>query len=1464
MEPDSVDEGGGQDDDEDSGPNSEDEGSEQADWDSSEEEPWPEDGQLLGSREDRTALRDVLRQFSRDDLADTGDDVVAAIRMQVHQVSAFQRRLRVVLSLGLYLLFQAPEGQGVMMLTRKGRVINAGMNSHSEARRVMAYFCRILFNLALIGSFVFLALVVGVRRFNLQAKLVVIPTLLLAAVLICLCLYGARPRRDCGSDFRQQFNVADLCVASYSRVDTWSCCFRKRRGHLRLCFGKFYPDNIALHEGLPQGVPNIGCLVPAATMAPSKAGETSASDQQKHHERKTAQRAATGRSQEGLSPMTTCVLAFLGLVGGIYEAVAVFKSTKEYSDNVCVEKVKGCSWMVPNVMQMSHVPGEANPPKDFQNPAHNFGCNSFGEFCTYYYRPITFCSVDPNINPGIEVEVKLTCSELDKVLGAVQKESERQGGRRKASVVYKVIREFSVQTMAVTGKPKGGQVSLFPGLKLVRIGSQTTSESRQLNHSEGVDFERLRSRCEQDEGSYQGAVRFVFHKYPETVPLQDSDCDQLQQACEAEEFGPSHNGWMPAWRLLRPDFRRTVCAFQPDWFTLLGGSVYWHEMDALEEGLTCHGEPGHSVRISDPVREDAERQCQRECDLHKDWCQYAFYAPADEYFDTSVEGALNSTSSFDGNCLLYDECPDKETVHENIPEQFEEIVCGEAVSNLTHYGGLVPFSAVEKRMVKTPMTLDRCMKSCATVKDRHCHAIALDATGSCTLYGADWMQPAGDWMRLSPETKGIVGSKGERCFFQLPELPTSRLRTNTTGKLFMRRDHAGCSGCRQHELLLWLFEWQNFAAVLSSFLSVFGFAFIVHRSYDDQQWRTNNFTGKPIIDFEILYDSKNRESFERREAAYRQFLNKCADVKGDSPATAASSKTVSTGRYDVDCWDWPEDLVDDLDFEPGVRHKVIPVSGGSLEDYTLTDVRMKTCYVDRELLGLLEKERVLTAWPERRRVGWWKLVVFLFVFLALVCVTESLIPPEWHYGHSLRIKRFMYCAVPLVMFLIFLTEYQRGIDGICVLTTGGRFLQVSRHPLRRCCPHLFTHQAIRIDSFHVGKILSAQLDMCTVPRLKDRLEAWPAEAGRRGNVTIRCEHGFLEVVRESGDVFAVFQSLNALVDKKRVEGLPESPASNHTICGLSPVRHIVSSGESHVWTRRFDSYGHYGDPYNYCSTLTITDYQTIIVRANTPKPCSLRGLVVGPRTLGTRCLWLQDLLGHTAYISVCTLGHNNLASYATQRMRAPPFWPGLLSPVTSCVVSLLPTFMRIYPAGFSVSQKPYGLRRQVRTTQEMTLKPTTDRKLFISTSHHRGAPRGQVVDEVNGDLTQRLVESEGSDLDEVVVEAGSDIVLEAASEDWTTVADEPWLAQIRTIYDHILGRKEADEAAFEADDEPAPPPPTPGGCSAFCARLVGHDMLGRRCTAQELAGALQMHGRRLSAPEVSDSDSESVSYVPLK
>ena len=75
-------------------------------------------------------------------------------------------------------------------------------------------------------------------------------------------MWAQRPRRDCGTTFRQHFEVQELCVGSYVRVDEGrrlsQLCARRRLGHLQLCFSRRYPKPELLAERLPPGAP--GCL----------------------------------------------------------------------------------------------------------------------------------------------------------------------------------------------------------------------------------------------------------------------------------------------------------------------------------------------------------------------------------------------------------------------------------------------------------------------------------------------------------------------------------------------------------------------------------------------------------------------------------------------------------------------------------------------------------------------------------------------------------------------------------------------------------------------------------------------------------------------------------------------------------------------------------------------------------------------------------------------------------------------------------------------------------------------------------------------------------------------------------------------------------------------------------------------------------------------------------------------------
>lgn len=41
----------------------------------------------------------------------------------------------------------------------------------------------------------------------------------------------------------------------------------------------------------------------------------------------------------------------------------------------------------------------------------------------------------------------------------------------------------------------------------------------------------------------------------------------------------------------------------------------------------------------------------------------------------------------------------------------------------------------------------------------------------------------------------------------------------------------------------------------------------------------------------------------------------------------------------------------------------------------------------------------------------------------------------------------------------------------------------------------------------------------------------------------------------------------------------------------------------------------------------------------------------------------KEFLGHHAGLTITSLAHRSLESYATTRSRAPPFWPGLGPPI---------------------------------------------------------------------------------------------------------------------------------------------------------------------------------------------------------
>jgi len=301
--------------------------------------------------------------------------------------------------------------------------------------------------------------------------------------------------------------------------------------------------------------------------------------------------------------------------------------------------------------------------------------------------------------------------------------------------------------------------------------------------------------------------------------------------------------------------------------------------------------------------------------------------------------------------------------------------------------------------------------------------------------------------------------------------------------------------------------------------------------------------------------------------------------------------------------------------------------------------------------------------------------------------------------------------------------------------------------------------------------------------------------------------------------------------------------------GLCPARDLFRGDERHVWERKLEAYGFFGDPFNYASLLTITDTRVLVTRVRTPKDLSLRALCLGPLSCGRRCRTLQEHMGTSPFLTVSAVWRHGLESYATTRTRAPPFWPGFLAPVNSLSVAFLGSFMLSYPAGLHVTKRPYGIPDRVLVTEDVALE-SRDGVLRISRSNQPGAPRGHVVVRAEGRDGRRL------DLEDprwaakggAVVEKRTQLTLEAADPEWRGYADEPWLWQMRSILDHILGRSIAPADTWDdlGDEDLLPPPPS--RCSRLLTWVFGGDMLGHHARIEDEEG---------------ESDEETIEKKPL-
>merc|ERR1719343_527424 len=91
---------------------------------------------------------------------------------------------------------------------------------------------------------------------------------------------------------------------------------------------------------------------------------------------------------------------------------------------------------------------------------------------------------------------------------------------------------------------------------------------------------------------------------------------------------------------------------------------------------------------------------------------------------------------------------------------------------------------------------------------------------------------------------------------------------------------------------------------------------------------------------------------------------------------------------------------------------------------------------------------------------------------------------------------------------------------------------------------------VRLDSFYVGKVVFSQLDMPMVPSWRDTLMY--GGSFRRGTITLRGDHGILQVERNSGEALDVFLTLNKMADVRKVTGVRPVDTGGAELGGLCP------------------------------------------------------------------------------------------------------------------------------------------------------------------------------------------------------------------------------------------------------------------------------------------------------------------------
>jgi len=1430
-------------------------GEEDSEDDEEELKGCPHADALFGSLADRRSLVQVLQHFSKDNLADESDAVVAAIRMEVKQVPAFRRILNIVSTCGLWLLFQPREDSASVLLTKRGRFICWGRGQEAQPGAVRAYLGNVLCFLAL--AFV-LVIMFWIWVLRVEASMVSRGLLLIFSILVLVLLlsyaWAQRPRRDCGTTFRQHFEVKELCIGTYTRVDEGrrmgQLCARRRLGHLQLCFSRLYPKPEILTERLPPGAPGCSGVQPVPELPAALAGETRQVQKENIEQEGGVNNAFLAR--------LAAVLAVLSLIGAIYDYTSFLDKVRidsyiprrglrllgPSSTPSASYQVHGCSWHVDNSRLLGKVKRVAGafPPADYTKG----GCNSNGDYCDYFLRPTDHCTEKGEAftnDATSALHVRLECKALDGLADSTERVTYVDPYDGQVHTRFLIKQDLTVWSMPLDQSSRSWhKVLLTEGMRIVQIGEKDSEENQQLQQGVAVHPLHLLGRCI---GVYRGHMDVVLVYVEHTSPMFEEDCHELQEACKAEGLGPETSGYWPPLRIFDHSYEKTICIYKP--MKLSFWNRVWSVLEQGHSGLTCRGEPKQRKSFSNSTHIITERveQCKDAC-AKEPWCTHVFYSgevPAafrsdidhvPEFLAKHLGRLGNGSRSANYECLLYETCPVANLSH--VGDVFVPAKCGEPCGEEEDRCMMVRQGYVLRdadRVLGGPEGCkSTCIKSTQDVAQCNAYVYTELSGGSCTLYGPDeFLRPYVGWHELEVNYKGNIGTPTDQhCYIRSTDpFHQGRIRNRQyaggPGILLRLSDMTTCHGCIERTLFTWLKEPSALCMVLSHLITLIGLGYVAQRAHASVQLGKAAFSGKPVVHMTIVQDPANQDDFEVREDAYRKFLSKCYEV---AEACRREEEGEPAKTKEVDCWDA-------VDMKSDVRS----VDVGCYERYDLANKRRSCCFVDKALLGIQPDEKVCRAWSDTPRQGIYRILFTLLLYYMALLFISWVMPHTWAaWWVEAGFRPVFFVLVPLAMVVHHYIELRREIQSLFVVTSWGRLIHVTRRPPPDIfpailCPAWYGGTSIQLDSFQVGTISLAQLDMPARPLLEDRLHSGFSKAWRRGTVTVRGKFGLLQVTRQHGEALEMYDAFSTLAQSSaKVPGLRPVGDGGGDIAGVCPLEEVFCDGEQHIWEHRFNAFGFFGDPFNYSILLTFTSNRVIVTRARWPKAFSLIGCLIGPRTCSNRCSLLQEHLGYSPYVTLTSVWYGSLESYVTERVRAPPFWPGFMSPIMSLSVLFLEKWMKLYPAALQVTQRPYGIPRRVcvKAGSTIVLKAMgkgEDASLRIVSSDDPFAPRGQVVVQVK-DSSGRVMDLEDGRWQQASsIEAGAQLLLKAGDPEWDGYADEPWLHQMRAILDHISGRSQAPLETWETLEDP-PRPELPGCLARLAAALCGGHMLGHR------------------------------------